>query len=102
MSILGNRVLRTEDPRFLTDGARFVADIDLPGAVHAVFLRSTMAAGAILEIDVAEARTAPGVVGVFTGNDLDLSPYSNDGKEHLERPPLVTVSRPWIPSVVRM
>lgn len=34
MSLLGNRVLRTEDPRFLTGQSQYVADIELPGAAH--------------------------------------------------------------------
>ena len=46
MSILGNRVLRKEDPRFLTVGGTYVADLDdarLDGAVHVTFVRSTIA-----------------------------------------------------------
>ena len=43
MSVLGNRVLRTEDPRMLTEGARYVADLRFDGAAHACFVRSTVA-----------------------------------------------------------
>ena len=46
MSILGNRVLRVEDPRLLTEGGRYVADLRddlLAAAVHATFVRSTVA-----------------------------------------------------------
>ena len=46
VSVLGNRVLRTEDPRMLTEGARYVADLRIDGAVRACFVRSTAAAGA--------------------------------------------------------
>ena len=75
MSILGNRVLRTEDPKFLTVGGSYTADLDDPlldGALHVTYVRSMVAHGAITSIDVEEARNAPGVVGVFTGADVDL------------------------------
>ena len=72
MSVLGNRVLRTEDPRMLTTGARYVADLRLDGATHACFVRSTVASGRLVGVDAAEARTRPGVLGVFTATDLDL------------------------------
>ena len=42
-SILGTRVLRTEDPQLLTGGARYLDDLDLPGKLHAVFARSEVA-----------------------------------------------------------
>ena len=72
MSVLGNRVLRTEDPRMLTEGARYVADLRLDGAAHACFVRSTVAHGRLIGVDTAEARRQPGVLGVFTAADLDL------------------------------
>ena len=72
MSVLGNRVLRTEDPRMLTTGARYVADLRLEGVAHAWFVRSTVASGRLLGVDAAEARAQPGVLGVFTAADLDL------------------------------
>ncbi len=77
MSILGNRVLRSEDPRLLTDGGRYTADLRDPrldGALHAVFVRSTVAHAELLGVDVAEAAAAPGVVAVLTGADIDLAP----------------------------
>ncbi|MYH79033.1 MAG: xanthine dehydrogenase family protein molybdopterin-binding subunit [Acidimicrobiaceae bacterium] len=72
MSVLGNRVLRTEDPRMLTEGARYVADLRLDGAVRACFVRSTVARGRLTGVDTAEAGRQPGVLGVFTAADLDL------------------------------
>ena len=59
MSVLGNRVLRTEDPRMLTDGARYVADLRLDGAVRAWFVRSTVASGRLIGVDTAEASRQP-------------------------------------------
>jgi aerobic carbon-monoxide dehydrogenase large subunit len=76
MSILGNRVLRKEDPKFLTTGGVYVDDLPLPGALHVVYVRSTMASARITGVDVEEARQAPGVVAVFTGQDVDLAPIA--------------------------
>ena len=72
MSVLGNRVLRTEDPRMLTEGARYVADLRFDGLAHACFVRSTVARGRLVGVDTEEAQTHPGVLGVFTAADLDL------------------------------
>jgi carbon-monoxide dehydrogenase large subunit len=72
VSILGNRVLRKEDPKFLTTGGTYVDDLPLDGAGHVVFVRSTAAHARIASVDVDEARTAPGVIGVFTAADVDL------------------------------
>lgn len=69
-SILGNRVTRVEDPRFLTTGGLYVDDLDLPGVAHVAYVRSPVAHASILSIDVDEARRLDGVVGVFTAADL--------------------------------
>jgi carbon-monoxide dehydrogenase large subunit len=78
MSILGNRVLRVEDPRFLTVGGTYLADLRDPlldGALHATFVRSTVAHAEIRGVDVAAALDVPGVVAAFTGADVDLAPF---------------------------
>jgi len=72
MSILGNRVIRTEDPRFLTGTSTYIADLNHQGTVHAVFVRSLMAHANLGAIETSEAAAAPGVLGVFTADDLDL------------------------------
>ena len=74
MSILGNRVLRREDPKLLTSGGTYVADLEIPGALQLTFVRSTAAHGRIVSVDVEAARAAPGVVGVFQHDDLGLEP----------------------------
>jgi carbon-monoxide dehydrogenase large subunit len=51
VSILGNRVLRKEDPKFLTTGGRYVDDIELPGAAFVTYVRSTIAHALITSID---------------------------------------------------
>ena len=78
MSILGNRVLRTEDPRFLTVGGTYVADLADPAltsAAYVTYVRSTMAHARLLRVDTSEAAEAPGVLAVFTGADVDLGPW---------------------------
>ncbi|HZC39830.1 MAG TPA: xanthine dehydrogenase family protein molybdopterin-binding subunit [Streptosporangiaceae bacterium] len=73
MSILGTRVLRTEDPAFLTTGGVYTADVAderLAGACHVFFVRSPVAHARISAIDVSAARSAPGVVAAFTGADM--------------------------------
>ncbi|MCB0991530.1 MAG: xanthine dehydrogenase family protein molybdopterin-binding subunit, partial [Acidimicrobiales bacterium] len=69
-SILGNNVIRREDPRFLTGAGTYVANLVPEGAAHLVYVRSTVAHGTIVELDVEEARKAPGVLGVFTGAEV--------------------------------
>jgi carbon-monoxide dehydrogenase large subunit len=73
VSILGTRVLRTEDPGFLTTGAVYTEDVQderLAGACYVHFVRSTVAHGRIAGIDTTAAKDADGVVAVFTGRDL--------------------------------
>ena len=75
VSILGHRVLRVEDPRFLTGAAVYGADVGAPpDCAHVVFVRSVDASAAIASVDVSEALEAPGVLGVFTADDLDIGP----------------------------
>src|SRR5438105_4028988 len=76
MSILGTRVARIEDPRFLTDGGTYMADFRDPlldGALYVTFVRSTLAHGTIT-VDTTEANSAPGVHAVYTHADLDIGP----------------------------
>ena len=75
MSILGNRVLRREDPKFLTVGGTYVADLDLPGSVHLTFVRSSMAHAKIVSLDTSQAKAMPGVIGVYTNDDLGMANF---------------------------
>jgi carbon-monoxide dehydrogenase large subunit len=74
MTDMGAAVRRVEDPPLVTGSARYTEDLALPGAVHAVFVRSVLGHARINGIDTAEAAAAPGVVAVLTAADLDLSP----------------------------
>ena len=73
MSILGTRVLRTEDPRFLTAGGVYTADLQIDGVAYVTFVRSTVAHARISSIDTTDARSAPGVLAVFTADDIELA-----------------------------
>jgi aerobic carbon-monoxide dehydrogenase large subunit len=92
VSILGTRVLRTEDPRFLTTGGVYVEDLvdeRLDGACHVFFVRSPVAHARVSGIDASAALAAPGVLAVFTGADLaDLPAIPASGpmnKQMLQR-----------------
>ena len=74
MSILGTRVVRLEDPRFLRGQGTYIANLDLPGALHLSFVRSAMARARITAIDTSAAASMPGVVAVWTAADIDLAP----------------------------
>jgi aerobic carbon-monoxide dehydrogenase large subunit len=89
-SILGTRVLRTEDPELLFGHAHYVSDLPLHDALHVVFVRSEMAHALITAIDASLAVAAPGVVAVFTADDLGISPQQSMVKvhDHFARPPL--------------
>ncbi len=71
---MGNAVLRREDPDLLTGEARYVGDMTPPGTVHVVFVRSVMAHARIAAVDTEAARSAPGVVGVYTASDVPIAP----------------------------
>ena len=71
---MGQRILRREDSRFLIGNGSYVENIDLPGALHAVFIRSHYAHARILEIDVSAALELP-ATQVFTAADVDLGPF---------------------------
>lgn len=68
--IFGEPVRRAEDPRLLTGHGRYVDDIDLSGQLHVAFLRSPLAHARIRSIDASAARAAPGVVAVWTYQDI--------------------------------
>ncbi len=74
MSILGNRVLRLEDPKFLTTGGTYTDDLSIDGALWVTYVRSPVAHARIASIDTSEAEKMPGVVAVFTGAEVDLDP----------------------------
>ncbi len=72
MGVLGTRVLRKEDPEFLTVGGSYVDDLAPHDALHVTFVRSLVAHAEITNVDTSDAAVMPGVVGVFTAADLEL------------------------------
>jgi carbon-monoxide dehydrogenase large subunit len=69
---VGTSLKRKEDPRFITGRGNYTDDIALPGMLHAAFVRSSEA-HARISVDVSSARQREGIVGVFTGEDLDVA-----------------------------
>jgi len=68
---VGRAMKRIEDPRLIKGIGTYVDDLRLPGLVHAAILRSPHAHARIRRIDTAAARALPGVIGVFTGADVN-------------------------------
>jgi carbon-monoxide dehydrogenase large subunit len=100
MSILGNRVTRSEDPRFITGTATFGEDISLPGMLHATFVRAISPHARIRSIDTSAVSSIPGALA-FTaaggpgaetaaaGTTIDLPtvPHAMPGlNEQMNRP----------------
>jgi carbon-monoxide dehydrogenase large subunit len=66
----GAAVTRLEDARLLAGKGQFVDDIDLPGMLHAAFVRASFAHGRIRSIDTGDALAMPGVVAIYTMADF--------------------------------
>ncbi len=74
--IFGSAIKRREDPRLITGQAKYTDDFVLPGMVHLAVVRSPYAHARIKRIDVSAARTLPGVLGVFTGQEMKDAGFS--------------------------
>jgi carbon-monoxide dehydrogenase large subunit len=70
VNLIGQPLTRREDPPLLTGRGRYVDDAAPDGTLHAFVVRSQLAHARITSLDVDEAREAPGVVAVFTAQDL--------------------------------
>ncbi len=95
MTLFGTSVRRVEDPRLLTTGGEFVADLDLPGCVTVTYVTSTDTHALLRDVDVREARMAPGVLQVLVADDLDIGPCAlvNDAYPDAMRRPLLARER---------
>jgi carbon-monoxide dehydrogenase large subunit len=69
-SFIGSPVVRTEDQRFLRGRGQFVADLDREGQWHGTVLRSSIAHGKIISIDISAALSMPGINAVVTAKDI--------------------------------
>jgi carbon-monoxide dehydrogenase large subunit len=67
---IGQPVRRVEDRRFITGHGAYVDDISRPRGAHAFMLRSPHAHARVTGIDAGSALASPGVLAVFTGEDL--------------------------------
>jgi carbon-monoxide dehydrogenase large subunit len=88
---IGRRTRRIEDERLVVGGGRYAGDIKLDGLLHAVFCRSTLPHARIRAIDRSAALAMPGVVAVWTADDLPeaaagLSDFGPTGIEQRGRP----------------
>ncbi len=72
--IFGSGIRRREDPRLITGRAQYTDDLQLPGTLHMVIVRSPHAHARVTSIDTQSALAVPGVVGVYTGVEIDLNP----------------------------
>jgi carbon-monoxide dehydrogenase large subunit len=69
-TLIGQPILRAEDPRFITGTGTFIDDMKRPGMLHAVILRSNVAHGRIRAIDASAALGIEGVHTVITAADI--------------------------------
>jgi carbon-monoxide dehydrogenase large subunit len=103
-SILGNRVLRKEDPKFLTTGGKYIEDLNdepmFAGALHVTYVRSTVAHAKITNIDLSECKNAPGVVAVFTASDLGLEEEPSGFNPLAKRSHLASGKVRWVGELV--
>jgi carbon-monoxide dehydrogenase large subunit len=67
---IGVPIQRREDLRFLTGAGNYTDDLTLPHQTYAVFVRSPHAHARIRSVKTTAAARAPGVVGIFTGEDI--------------------------------
>lgn len=91
-SLLGTQVRRVEDPDLLTGRGTFIANLRVDGMARAVFVRSPVAHARIAALDTSDAQKAPGVIGVFTADNLGVDPFHGFMVLNPEcaRPPLAT------------
>jgi len=71
--LIGTRVLRKEDYRFLTGAGQYTDDISIPGQACAAFVRSPHAHARIRSIGKSRALASPGVLAVYTGEDMQAA-----------------------------
>jgi carbon-monoxide dehydrogenase large subunit len=72
---IGQPVPRQEDPTLLKGQGHYSDDVQPANVAHAVMVRSQVAHGIIKDIDIAEAKKMPGVLGAWTGADLNAAGY---------------------------
>ena len=91
---VGQPVRRTEDPVLVQGQGQYTDDLSLPGQAYAVFVRSRNGHGVIKSIDTSAAKGMPGVLAVYTGQDLAgygtmkcVVPFKNRDGSEMKKPP---------------
>jgi carbon-monoxide dehydrogenase large subunit len=95
MSVIGQRVLRREDARFIEGRGQYVENLPLDNALHVTFVRSPFAHARIQSVDTSEARALP-QTQVFTAADVDLDLFRPPPLPGLEQ----GMPRPFVASEV--
>jgi carbon-monoxide dehydrogenase large subunit len=72
--LFGSSIKRREDPRLITGRGNYVDDVKLPGMTYAAFVRSPHAHARIKRINTAKAKSTPGVVAVYTAEEVKTGP----------------------------
>src|SRR4051794_10515958 len=103
-SILGNPVRRREDPGILTGRTEYFDDLQIAGMAHVAFVRSTIAHAVIEGIDTSDALAMPGVVGVYTSENLELPDHHGFMMlpPTMTRPPLARDRVRYVGDIVAM
>jgi carbon-monoxide dehydrogenase large subunit len=103
-SLLGNRVPRIEDPDLLTGAGTYVGNLRVEGMARVAFVRSPLAHARITGVDTTAARSAPGVLAVYTAADLGLAPFHGFMvlNEACARPPLAVDKVRFVGEAVAM
>jgi carbon-monoxide dehydrogenase large subunit len=88
---VGQAVSRLEDPVLLRGEGRYTDDMNLPGQAYAVMVRSRVAHGILKAVDIETAKAMPGVLGIYTVEDLKAAgikpmPANVTGTNHDGRP----------------
>jgi carbon-monoxide dehydrogenase large subunit len=90
---VGQPVRRTEDPVLVQGQGKYTDDLSLPGQAYAVFVRSQVGHGRIKGVDTSAAKQMPGVLGVYTGEDLKaygtmkcVVPFKNRDGSEMKKP----------------
>ena len=85
-SIVGKSISRVDAVAKVTGQARYVDDYYVPHMLHAKYVRSTIANGWVKSLDISKAKALPGVVAVFTYEDVPHHPYPTAGHPYHKDP----------------
>ena len=89
-SILGNAVLRKEDPRLLLGSDQYYDDLEATDVGYVHFVRSPYAHATLGSVDITDAADMPGVLGVYNADNLEMTPFLGFAMfpPYVSRPPL--------------